>query len=246
MSVWERGDVSIYYETYGSGFPLLLIAPGGMNSVLSTWNRSAFNPMEIFGRSYWTIAMEQRNAGRSSGPLDVEDPWGSYAQDQLNLMNHLGIDRFHVLGCCIGGSFVLSLLQHAPERVVAAVVEQPIGISEENKDVLAENLFRRWATEIPEKRPEATPEAVAAFGRNMFTGDFVFSVTREFVRNCQTPMIVMPGNNLDHPRSIGLEIAELAPNSELIEEWRYPSDLTPPAVARIKAFLSRHTPKDTA
>jgi hypothetical protein len=52
----------------------------------------------------------------------------------------------------------------------------------------------------------------------------------------------MPGSNLDHPRAIGLEIASLAPNAELIEEWRYPSDLVPPAVARIKSFLQVHTP----
>src|SRR5919106_1090301 len=186
MSVWERGELSIYYETHGSGFPLLLIAPGGMNSVIGFWNRAAFNPIEIFSREYWVIAMDQRNAGRSKGPLELEDSWGSYAEDQLGLMNHLGIDRFHVLGCCIGCSFALSLIQRAPERVVSAVIEQPIGISDENRDVLA--------------------------------------------------------NNLDHPRVIGNEIAALAPNSELIAEWRHPSDLVPPAVARIKSFLKAHTP----
>lgn len=242
MSTWERGELSIYYETYGSGFPLLLIAPGGMNSAIGAWNRSAFNPMEIFSREYWVIAMDQRNANRSKGPLDLGDPWGDYAQDQLGLMNHLGIDQFHVLGCCIGCSFALNLVQRAPERVVSAVLEQPIGISEENRDVLAQNLYGRWAKALPEKRPDLAPELVASFGKRMFTGDFVFSVTRDFVKSCRTPMLVMPGNNLDHPRVIGNEIAALAPKSELIEEWRYPSDLVPPAVQRIKGFLKAHTP----
>lgn len=116
----QRGEVSIYYETQGDGFPLLLIAPGGMLSTIPWWGRSAFNPLEVFSRAgFWAIAMDQRNAGRSSGPLNMDDPWGSYAEDQLGLMNHLGIDRFHVLGCCIGCSFALSLIQRAPKRVVA-------------------------------------------------------------------------------------------------------------------------------
>jgi pimeloyl-ACP methyl ester carboxylesterase len=242
MSIWERGELAIYYETYGSGFPLLLIAPGGMNSVIDFWNRAAFNPIEIFARDYWVIAMDQRNAGRSRGPVEMDDPWRAYAEDQLNLMNHLGIQRFHVLGCCIGCSYALRLIQHAPERVVSAVIEQPIGVSDENREVLPQNLYGRWAKQLAEKRPEFAHDSLVAFGKRMFSGDFVYSVSREFVKNCRTPMIVMPGNNLDHPRVIGDEIASLAPNAELIPEWRHPPELVPPAVARIKKFLSTHTP----
>jgi pimeloyl-ACP methyl ester carboxylesterase len=242
MSIWQRGELSIYYETRGSGFPLLLIAPGGMNSIIDFWNRAAFNPIEVLSRQYWVVAMDQRNAGRSKGPLEMDDPWASYADDQLGLMNHLGVQRFHVLGCCIGCSYALRLIQRAPDRVAAAVIEQPIGVSEENREVLPRNLYGRWAKQLSEKRPELDLQTLEAFGQRMFTGDFVYSVTREFVRNCQTPMIVLPGNNLDHPRVIGNEIAALAPNSELVAEWRHPPELVPPAVARIKQFLKTHTP----
>jgi len=134
------------------------------------------------------------------------------------------------------------LIQRAPERVAAAVIEQPIGVSDENRDVLAQNLYGRWAKQLPEKRPELSPDTVEAFGKRMFTGDFVYSVTREFVKSCRTPMIVMPGNNLDHPRVIGNEIAALAPNSEIIPDWRHPPELVPPAVSQIKTFLKTHTP----
>ena len=154
MAVMQRGDLSIYYETRGKGFPLLLIAPGGMTSVISFWARSAFNPIEIFSQDYWTIAMEQRNAGKSSGPLDMDDPWGSYADDQLELMNCLGVEKFFVLGCCIGCCFALKLIERAPDRVVAAVLEQPVGQDEANKDVLAENLYRRWLEGMAEKHPD--------------------------------------------------------------------------------------------
>jgi len=242
MSVLQRGEVSIYYETQGSGFPLLLLPPGGMNATIDWWGRSAFNPMEIFSRDYWTITLDQRNAGRSSGPLDVDDPWGSYAEDHLNLVNHLGIDRFHVLGCCIGCSFVLSLLQRAPERVQSAVIEQPIGIDEANSKVLGDNLAARWAEDLLKRRPELAAGTLNLYRDRMFGGDFVFSVSRDFISACPTPMLVMPGNNLDHPRSIGMEIASLAPNAELLEEWRYPSDIVPKTVARIRSFLKAHTP----
>ena len=109
--------------------------------------------------------------------------------------------------------------------------------------MLPQHLFGRWAEELLKQRPALQADAVQAFGKKMFGGDFVFSVTREFVKGCTTPMIVMPGSNLDHPRVIGNEIAALAPNSEIIPEWRHPSELVPPAVARIKKFLKAHTPE---
>ena len=242
MAVMQRGKLSIYYETRGKGFPLLLIAPGGMTSVIPFWSRSAFNPIEIFSQDYWTIAMDQRNAGNSSGPLDMEDPWGSYADDQLELMNCLGAEKFFVLGCCIGCSFALKLTERAPDRVVAAVLEQPVGRDEENKDVLAENLYRRWVKAVVENNPEVDTETATAFGQRMCGGDFVLSVSRDFVKSCTTPVIVMPGDTLDHPRATGEEIATLAQNVEYISDWRYPSSATPAAVESIKRFFEAHLP----
>ena len=236
----RRGELSIYYETKGSGFPILLLPPGGMNATIDAWGQSAFNPMEIFSQEYWTITLDQRNAGRSSGPIEVEDPWGSYAQDHLNLMNHLGVERFYVLGCCIGCSYVLKLLERAPERVVAAVLEQPIGVSEENRAVLPDNLSARWAKELAAKRPEIDAKSLEEFRGRMFGGDFVFSVSQDFVRSCTIPMLVMPGSNLDHPTVIGREIASLAPDAEKLEDWRYPTDVVPGTVARIWSFLHAH------
>ena len=242
MAVMQRGKLSIYYETRGKGFPLLLIAPGGMTSVIPFWSRSAFNPIEIFSQDYWTIAMDQRNAGNSSGPLDMEDPWGSYADDQLELMNCLGAEKFFVLGCCIGCSFALKLTERAPDRVVAAVLEQPVGRDEENKDVLAENLYHRWVKAIVENNPEVDTETAVAFGQRMCGGDFVLSVSRDFLKSCTTPLMVMPGDTLDHPRATGEEIATLAQNVEYISDWRYPSSATPAAVESIKRFFEAHLP----
>jgi pimeloyl-ACP methyl ester carboxylesterase len=155
-------------------------------------------------------------------------------------MNHLGIERFLILGQCIGCSFALSLIQRAPSRVVAAVIEQPVGTDDANREVLPGNLARRWAAEYVQRRGESEADAAEAFGAKMCTGEFVLSVSREFVQGCTTPLLVMPGGNLDHPRSIGMEIAKLAPNADLIEEWREPTDLLPGAVARVRRFLHQH------
>jgi len=81
-----------------------------------------------------------------------------------------------------------------------------------------------------------------AFGRKMWSGDFVLSVTRDFVGSCQTPLLVLPGIDLPHPTAIGREVAALAPKSEILEPWKEPPDLVPQTVARIRRFLRAHTP----
>jgi pimeloyl-ACP methyl ester carboxylesterase len=123
MPFYEKGPVRIYYEDVGSGFPLFLIPGGGMNATISKFAESArFNPLEEFKDQYRCITLDLRNAydGQSSGPLEIDRPWDAHADDQLGLLDHLGIDRFLVMGFCIGGPFTWNLLQRAPNRVAAA------------------------------------------------------------------------------------------------------------------------------
>ena len=104
---YEKGPIRICYEEAGSGFPLLLIAGGGLNSVMAGLPRSPFNPIEEFKGEYRCVYADLRNAnpGQSSGPLEIDRPWDSYADDHVGLMDHLRIDKFMVLGFCIGGPF---------------------------------------------------------------------------------------------------------------------------------------------
>src|SRR3990172_1513827 len=130
MSFYEKGPVRIHYEETGSGFPLLLIAGGGLNSTISGLTSGGpFNPIEEFKGEYRCIASDLRNAnaGQSSRPLEIDRPWDAYTDDHLGLMDHLGIDRFMVMGFCIGGPFIWNLLKRAPGRIVAAVLAQPSG-----------------------------------------------------------------------------------------------------------------------
>src|SRR5688572_9686859 len=128
MSFYEEGPVRIHYEEAGSGFPLLLIAGGGLNSTIAGLN-NPFDSIQEFKGEYRTIASDLRNAnaGQSSGPLEIDRPWDAYTDDHLGLMDHLRIDKFMVMGFCIGGPFIWNLLKRAPDRIVAAVLAQPSG-----------------------------------------------------------------------------------------------------------------------
>jgi len=248
VPTYERGDVSIYYEEHGSNraFPLFLLAPGGLNSTIDFWGRMPFSPMS-FDDEFRVIAMDQRNAGsRSRGPLPVDDPWGGYAADQLGLMDHLGIDRFLAIGCCIGCSFILKLAQLAPERVVAGVLEQPIGLDETNPGVFGPRMYNEWGKTLSERRPDISMDDVGTFGTRLFEDDFIFSVPRGEIGSIQNPMLVLPGSDAAHPTQVGLEVGRLLPNAELVgAEWKTP-EAVPQTVTRIREFLRAHTPTGVA
>lgn len=240
MPIFERDRVRIYYEEHGAGFPLVLLAPGGMRSSIEFWGRAAWNPIVELASSFRLIAMDQRNAGRSTAPVTADDGWDTYSGDHVALLDHLGVDRCHVLGGCIGGSFCLGLMQAAAGRVVSAVLQQPIGLSSTNREVFYA-LFDGWVDQLSAQRPEIERQALGPFRERMYGGDFVFNVSRDFVRACRTPMLVLMGNDVYHPSETSREIVALAPHAELIERWKEP-DAVPHAVARVREFLRGHTP----
>jgi pimeloyl-ACP methyl ester carboxylesterase len=241
MAILDLGPTTIHYDELGTGFPLLLIAPGGMNSTMEWWARAAFDPREVYANDFRIVAMDQRNAGGSTGPLDVADPWGSFLDDQLALMDHLGIERFHVLGCCIGCSHALGLAERAPGRVTAAVLEQPIGIVDDNRE-LFRNMWREWGERLASTRDDVDEATVDAFGNSMWRGEFVLSVSRDFVRRCATPLLVLPGVDRFHPPETAHEVAELAPNAEVVEPWKDTPERIQDTVTRVRRFLTDHTP----
>jgi len=243
MPTYEKGPVRIHYEEAGSGFPLLLIPGGGLNSTIAGLKRGdPFNPFDEFTSEYRCIAADLRNAngGESSGPLEIDRPWDSYADDQLGLMDHLGIDQFLVMGFCIGGPMTWNLLKRAPERVVAAVLAQPSGWRPEKRDLFYENNMKGWGPDLVKRRPDITMETVDKFLTRMYrtNPDFVFTVTRDFVRQCRTPVLILPDDIDAHPYAVAMEAAMLAPNSEVsIFPWKQPKERIPLAVRQIRSFL---------
>lgn len=248
MPYLSRPDGRIHYEIFGEGFPVLLFAPGGLRSRIELWSASAAGPprpwvdwtQALPKAGFTAIAMDQRNAGLSQADVRADHGWHTYAADHLALMDHLGFEQFHVLGGCIGGSFCLKAVEAAPHRVLAAVLQNPIGLHPEQQDYFP-NSHADWSREQLAARPALDAAALAAFGRNMWEHDFVFCVERDFVRKCPAPTFLLPGTDIPHPAATSAELAALLPGVEVLTDWRGPEHLDEQG-SRVVAFLKRHTP----
>jgi pimeloyl-ACP methyl ester carboxylesterase len=246
MPFYEKGPVRIHYEEFGSGFPLLLIAGGALNSTIAGL-RNPFNVIEEFKGEYRCIAADLRNAnpGQSTGPLEIERPWDSHTDDQVGLMDHLGIDKFMVMGFCIGGPFTWNILERVPNRVVAAVIAQPVGFRPEMPTALYDNGMTTWAPDFVKRRSDITMEMAEKYLTKMYrtNPDFVLTVTRDFVRNCQTPVLVLPDDTAAHSYAVAIESAMLAPKGQMsMYPWKQPPERIPLAIRQIRSFLRAHRP----
>jgi len=207
--------------------------------------------MEEFKSDYRCIAADLRNAngGQSTGPLEIDRPWDAYTDDQLGLMDHLGISEFMVMGFCIGGPFIWNLLKRAPRRVAAAVLAQPSGFRPEMPNLFYENNIKGWGPALCERRPDITMAMVDAFINKMYRSpaDFVFTVSRDFVRDCRTPILVLPDDVPAHPYAVAMESAYLAPNSQVsLYPWKEKKEQVPLAVRHIQTFLRAYRPAAAA
>ena len=245
---YERGNVRIRYEETGSGFPLLLISGGGLNgsTIAGIRRGNPFSTIEAFSGEFRCIYADLRHAaGQSTGPLELDRPWDAYTDDHLGLMDHLGIDRFMVLGFCIAGPFIWNLIKRAPDRVVAVVPAQPVGFRPELPNAMYESQSNSWGAEVVKRRPDITTQMADQFLNRLFrtNPDFVFTVTRDFVRQCQTPVLVLPDDTTGHSYDTAIESAMLAPNGQLsMYPWKDTPEKIPLAVRHVRSFLLSYRP----
>jgi pimeloyl-ACP methyl ester carboxylesterase len=248
---YDRGNVRIRYQEIGSGFPLLATPGGGLNSRISNWPTAVINVTEEFKNDFRIIIMDQRNAtgGGSTGPIPVDNPWDAFADDQLGLMDHLGIRQFFFFGNCIGGSYALKLMERAPDRIVAGVLSQPIGHRPENPDVMYDLSRDVWGKEFRAAHPEVSMETLEKYFHNLYRvrPDFVYSVSREFARSCQTPMLVLPDDTAAHAYQTAIDVASLAPNADIcVYPWKDVPELKARTINRVRNFLKAHLPVTAA
>src|SRR3954451_17972916 len=209
---------------------------------MSNWANAVINIVEEFKSKFRVITMDQRNAtnGESSGPVPVANPWDAFADDQLGLMDHLGIRQFAFFGNCIGGPFAMKLMERAPQRVVAAILSQPVGHKPEKPDYMYDAGKTVWGKELRERRPDVSTETIEKYLHNLYRvrPDFVYSVSREFAKSCQTPMLVLPDDVVAHPLQTSIHIASLCPNAEItVYQWKEPADLKARTINRARIFL---------
>ncbi|EOD30733.1 hypothetical protein EMIHUDRAFT_232548 [Emiliania huxleyi CCMP1516] len=239
-----------------AGIPVLLIAPGGMRSSIGMWRAQPWDAWSRLGDEDFTVvAMDQRNAGDSSGPVDAAAGWDAFAEDQIAVLDHLGIGRCLLIGQCIGPSYIFRLLRHSPERFSGALMLQPIGVAEHTTEAggwegtnaaSTRDWFGAWAQEMCSAGRATDAELQRLHGAMFESGTekFVFSASREEVSAVQTPLLVTAGHgrkDIYHPAEVAREVARLAPNSELLERWR-DGDFSEAVAARFIAFLRRHAP----
>jgi len=237
----------LYYEVHGTGYPVMLFAPGFLSSRIERWSANParpgvaqdwLDPIGALQDRFRLVALDVRNAGRSRARLGPDDDWERYTDDFLALADHLGLARFHAFGACIGVSFALSVVKRRPDAVSALVLQNPIGLSKTNRAAL-DAEFDRWASEV-RAWPEIDPRLLPAFRDRMFGGDFIFSVTRDFVARCTVPMLLMPGDDLVHAAVVSNDLAK-APNVQVLAAWKGVA-LREKAMQRVRDFLVRHTP----
>src|SRR5689334_4892719 len=163
---YQRGNVRIHYEDQGSGFPLLIIAGGGMNgsTIAGAKNTNPFSAIDAFKGDFRCIYADLRNsAGQSTGPLEIDRPWDSYTDDHIGLMDHLGINKFAVIGFCIAGPFIWNVVKRGGNRVVAAVPAQPVGFRPELPNAVYDSQLKGWGVPLVARRPEITMGMVEQF-----------------------------------------------------------------------------------
>jgi pimeloyl-ACP methyl ester carboxylesterase len=247
MPTLERGPVRIHYEEAGSGPALLVIPGGGLNATVAGLASHVFNPLEELSDAYRCIALDLRNAngGKSEGPLEIDRPWDALSDDQLALMDQLDIDRFLVMGFCIGGPLIWNLLRRAPDRIAAAVLVHPSGYRSDRPDIFYQNNIKAWGPQLCERRSDITMQMVDAYLTRMYGSDpdFVLTVTRDFVRACETPVLVLPDDVPAHPYAVAMESALLAPNSQVsIYPWKENEQKVRIALRHVRMFLGANAP----
>jgi len=240
----------IHYEVHGRGYPVLLFAPGFLSSRIERWSTNParpgvaqdwLDPIAELSSEFRLIALDVRNAGRSRATIGPDDDWVAYTSDHLALIDHLAIERCHVMGACIGVSFALAIAKARPGLVSALVLQNPIGLSDTNRSAL-DHEFDLWVEGV-RSWPNIDERLLPGFRQRMFGGDFIFSVSREFVRSCAIPMLLMPGDDLVHPAEVSADLAR-APKVDVFAPWKGPH-YRDAAMESLRAFFRAHRPEAT-
>lgn len=122
--------ITTHYEVVGSGPPLLMFSPGGFNATLENWRSlsvySRFRPLDHLPGRYTCVVFDQRGSGQSGGRFE-RITWAHYAAQGMGLLDHLDIDKAHLMGGCMGCSSVAAFAVAHPEMVRSMILFWPAG-----------------------------------------------------------------------------------------------------------------------
>jgi pimeloyl-ACP methyl ester carboxylesterase len=122
--------ITTRYEITGDGPPLLMFSPGGFDSTLDSWRTVGIyrrlNLLEHLARRHTCISFDRRESGHSGGRVE-RLAWEHYVSQGAGLLDHLDIERAHLIGGCVGCSTVVAFGVAHPQRVASMVMFSPAG-----------------------------------------------------------------------------------------------------------------------
>jgi hypothetical protein len=218
MPFYERGNIRIHYEEVGSGFPLLVIPGGGLNSTVAGLATHPFNPFDEFKGEFRVIAADLRNAkgGQSTGPLEVDRPWDAYTDDHIGLMGPPRRPPIYGLGVLHRRPVYLEPVEAGRRprcrRGAGAAQRLPSGDA--------------WPL-LQQEHERLGPGAVRSPPRHHD--------------------MMLPDDVPGHPYVVAMETVHLAPNAQVsLYPWKDTPDKIPLAVRHVRTFLRAHRPAAVA
>jgi pimeloyl-ACP methyl ester carboxylesterase len=130
MPIATIDGIATRYEVIGQGAPLLMFAPGGFDATLEKWStQGVYAKTKMLGplaANYQCILFDRRETGQSSGRVE-RITWAHYVAQGLGLLDHLGIEKAHLMGGCMGCAPVVAFAAQFPQRVRSMVLYWPVG-----------------------------------------------------------------------------------------------------------------------
>lgn len=118
------------YDVIGSGPPLLMFSPGGFDATIEKWSSlgvyARTRPLEHLSRHYTCIVFDRRECGQSGGRVEHVN-WSDYVRQGKGLLDHLGIDKAHLMGGCMGCCPVAAFAAAYPEATLSMILYWPVG-----------------------------------------------------------------------------------------------------------------------
>ncbi len=257
---FDSDGVQIHYRIEGEGEPVLLIHGFGLNGMMQ-WTKLR----QAIKDDYQLIAIDNRGHGKSEKLYDPDQYGVEMARDQVRLLDHLGIDKVHVVGYSMGGGITLQLVVENPERVQTAVIGG-MGWSEPSEDEVKlrqpliddlENergfgkLFERLASTESSDEERSGMRQIGALLTAMndqkalaalLKGRWNDPVSEEDVRAIRTPMVAIIGE-LDPIRPAAEKLTALNPATKLIiipEATHQTAMGTPEFIGGVRELIASH------
>ena len=122
--------IETYYETHGSGSPILMCAPGGFDATIDKWRTASawtgMDAIKALAADHTVIVYDRRECGRSGGRVERLS-WSSYTRHGKALLDYLKIDSGWIMGGCMGCSVALAFGVHYPEATRGLLLHWPVG-----------------------------------------------------------------------------------------------------------------------